>query len=244
MGQRKLHSIVIGALGALIFSTAALAGHDHAATRAVSVNGEGEAVARPDRARLNLGAEALDPDLKRAEADVNRIVRDFVAQAKKLGAKDEQISATGVSISPEYVWPEGGRERKFTGYRVSRQVELRIDALDKLGDYLLKATSAGFTSVSPPMLESSKAPELQRQALVHAANDARGKAKLLAETLGAKLGVVMRVTESSVGIPMPMMEMKQMRMASAPADGNAEMGLSFGEIRVRATVSAEFDLLQ
>lgn len=224
-----------------LFAAGAAAAHDVAPSRAVSVNGEGEIVAKPDRARLSLGADALDPDLKKAEAQVNGVVRNFLVAAKKLGARDEQLSSTGVSISPEYVWPGDGRERKFTGYRVSRQVEVRIENLDRLGDFMLAATSSGFTTVNPPMLESSRASELQRTALVRAAEDARGKAKLLAETLGVKLGVVMRITESSAGVPMPMMVMKAMR--SDAESGNAEMGLSLGEIRVRASVSAEFDLL-
>lgn len=234
-------SLCFGALGALILASGPSLAHEAAPSRAVSVSGEGEVSVKPDRARLSLGAEALDPDLKKAEAQVNRTVRDFLAAAKKLGAREEQVSATGVSINPEYVWPDGGRERKFTGYRVSRQVELRVENLDRLGDFMLAATSAGFTGVSPPALESSRAPELRNQALVKAAEDARAKAKLLAETLGAKLGVVQRIAESSINMPMPVMAMKAMRAEAA--DGNAEMGLSLGEIRVRASVTAEFDLL-
>lgn len=228
------------ALGALILS-AAVGAHDAPPPRTVSVSGQGEVAVRPDRARLSLSVEKLDPDLKKAEAEVNRIVRDYLKEAKALGAKDEQLSATGVNVQPEYVWPEGGRERKFTGYRVARQIEVRVDNLERLGDFILRATQAGINHVGAPVLESSKARELERQALAKAADDARAKARQLTETLGVKLGVVARIVESGIAPPPVPYEMKAMRAAAQ--DGGAEMGLAVGEIRYRATVTAEFDLL-
>jgi uncharacterized protein YggE len=230
------------ALCALILAGAAGA-HDAAPLpRVVSVHGEGEVAVKPDRARLTLAVEKVDPDLKKAEAEVNRIVRDYLKEARALGARDEQLSSTGVGINAEYVWPEGARERKFTGYRVTRQIEVRIDALDRLGDFILRATQAGVNQVSAPALESSRAQELEQQALAKAAEAARAKARLLAQTLGVKLGVVARITESGAAPPQPMYEMK-VRASAAAQDGSAEMGLALGEIRYRATVSAEFDLL-
>jgi uncharacterized protein len=238
MEQPRLAAAALGALIAL--GASAATAHDGPPPRTVSVAGQGEVAARPDRARLSLGVEKLDTDLKKAEAEVNRIVRDFVKEARALGAKDEHLSTSGAAISAEYAWPEGSRQRTFTGYRVQRRIELRVENLDRLGDFILRATQAGVNEVSPPALESSRATELERQALAKAAEDARAKARLLAETLGAKLGAVARITEAGVAPPMPMHEM---RMRTAASDGNAEMGLNPGEIRIRASVSAEFDLL-
>lgn len=234
---------IAGALGALILSAAAAAHDVLPPPRTVSVNGQGEVSVKPDRARLSLSVQKLDLDLKKAEADVNKVVRDFVKEAKALGTKDDALSTTGVSIHPEYTWNEAARQQKFVGYRVTRQIEVRIDNLDRLGDYVLKATAVGVNQVNAPMLESSKAPELERQALVKATEDARGKAKLLADTLGVKLGMASAIAESSFN-PQPMVEMK-MRVASQAAapDDNADMGIALGEIRYRATVSAQFDLL-
>lgn len=234
------YRICVAALVALITATVLPAHELPAPPRTVSVSGEGEASVKPDRARLTLAVEKLDPDLKKAESEVNRIVREYLSEAKALGAKDEQLSTSGVSIHPEYVWPEGGRERKFTGYRVSRQIEIRVENLDRLGDFILRATRAGVNQVNPPELESSKRSELERQALVKAAQDARARAQALAETLGVRLGAAYRITEARAGIA-PVPQMKAMRAEAA--DAGTEMGLSLGEIRYRTSVSAEFDLL-
>jgi hypothetical protein len=229
-----------GALLALSFCAAAAA-HEPQLPRVIAVTGAGEVSVKPDRAQLSMAVEKIDPDLKKAEAEVNKVVRACLAEARALGAKDEQVSTTGVSINPEYVWPEGGRERRFTGYRVSRQISVRVENLDKLGEFILRATAAGVNLINPPQLESSRQRELERAALARAAEDARDKARVLAETLRVKLGVASRIVESGVSAPQPMYEMKAMRAAAA--DGNAEMGVALGEIRLHASVGVEFELL-
>lgn len=209
--------------------------------RFVSVSGEGEVSAVPDRARLQLGVTEMAADVASAEATVNKVVRAYLAEARKLGSKDEQITTTGASIQPEYVWDEKQRRNQLTGYRVSREIEVRISDLDKLGAYLLAATRAGVNQVQPPQLESSRVKELSNQALAAAARDAQAKAGLLAGTLGVKLGSLRSLSENGSAPPVPMFKAMAMR-AEAAADGNTEMGISTGEIRIRASVSAEFDL--
>lgn len=211
--------------------------------RSVSVSGHGEASARPDRAQLALGVEIARPELKAAEAEANRIVRAYLAEVVALGLRDEQVSTTGVSISPDYVWDEPSRSQRLTGYRVRREISLRVRDLDQLGELILRATRAGVNQVSPPVLESSRAAELGRQALAAAAEDARGKARLLAETLGVRLGPVRSLGASDADTPRPVLMKAMAVRAAADESGNAQMGLSPGEIRYGANVSAEFDLL-
>lgn len=210
--------------------------------RHVAVTGQGEVSALPDRARLRLGVTRVDAELARAETDVNRIVRGYVAEARKLGIKEEHLNTTGVSLYPEYVWDEPTRNNRLVGYRVNREIEVQVHALERLGDLVLRATEVGVNQVHPPVLESSKAREIQQQALVKAALDAQARARLLAETLGMKLGAVhqLNAAETAPAPPMP----KLMAMRAEMADsGNAEMGMSTGELRYGATVSAEFELL-
>ncbi|MFT4046831.1 MAG: SIMPL domain-containing protein [Solimonas sp.] len=214
--------------------------------RTVTVDGQGEIDVKPDRARLDLAADALNADLKTAEAQVNAIVRAYLAEAKSLGARDEQISTAGVSLSPEYVWDDKLRQQKRVGYRARRDIEIVIGDLDKLGDYVLRATRAGVNHVSPPQLESSQSDALERQALAKAAQDAQTKARLLADTLGVKLGPVRSVRANQAVAPPrpPMVKALAMRADAGEAGGNEQLGFSGGEIRYSASVSAEFDLVE
>jgi uncharacterized protein YggE len=234
---------------AFLFSAAAHASdHDHAPLRSVSVDGRGEVSVQPDRARLTLAADALDPDLKSAESKVNAIVRAYLADAKSLGAKDEQISTAGVSISPEYVWDDKTHQQKLVGYRARRDIEVVVDDLGRLGDFVLRATRDGVNHVNPPQLESSRSDELQRQALVKAAQDAQSRARLLADTLGVKLGTVHSLRANSEPAPPSPVMYKAMAMrvdaAADEAGGNEQMGFSGGEIKYKASVSAQFDLVE
>ncbi len=227
----------------LLLQTPLYAAEDQAALRTVAVSGSGEVSVMPDRARLNLAVDALDLEVKKAETVVNRVVRDYLVEAKQLGAKPEQISTTGISIQPEYVWDEKLRQQKLVGYRVHRDIQILITDLDKLGDYVLSATAAGVNQVRAPILESSRADELQREALAKAAKDAEAKAKVLASTLGAKLGPA-RSVRAAQQMPSPVMyKAAAMRVEAAFDSGNQEMGVSTGEIRVPAAVDVEFDLL-
>lgn len=239
-------SLSLIACGALLVAASGLARADDAAAqrRSVNVTGQGEVSVKPDRAQLSLGVEASNAELKAAEAEVNKVVRAFLAEAKSLGLKDEQISTAGVSIQPEYVWDEKARRQKFNGYRASRQIVLRIDNLDRIGDLILAATKVGVNQVSAPQLYSTRAKDVAREALVKATEDARSKAQLLAATLGVKLGSVRNLSANDNSQPPPVMyKAMAARVEMADQGGNAEMGFSAGEIKYNASVNADFDLI-
>jgi uncharacterized protein YggE len=210
--------------------------------RSVTVSGRGEISATPDRARLAMSVEATRPELRVAQAEVNRVMREYLAQAHGLGARDEDISTAGLNIRAEYDYT--AREgRKFLGYHVTRGVEVVVRDLDKVGDFLLRATEAGINNVSDPTLESSKSDELQRQALTRAAEDARAKAQALAGTLNAKLGAVHLINAGSEITPPPRPMVLMAKSAAVAGSGNEEMGFSAGQIRFSANVTVDFDLV-
>lgn len=233
----------LAVLLSLSLSAPLMAGEPAVPRRLIAVSGQGEASATPDRARLRLGVTHVAPELAVAESRVNAVVRAYLAEAKALGARDEQISTAGISIQPEYQWDEKERINRLLGYRVSRDMEVVITRLEQIGDFVLRATKAGVNQVQAPQLESSKARELQNQALTRAALDAKSKAQLLADTLGVRLGALHTLNAHEASAPPPMPKMMAMRAEAAFDSGNQEMGFSPGEIRYSAGVNAEFDLI-
>ncbi|MBA4286676.1 MAG: SIMPL domain-containing protein [Xanthomonadaceae bacterium] len=214
--------------------------------RSVNVSGRGEVAVTPDRARISMQVETTKQDLRVAQTEVSRIVKDYLAQLKATGIAEADISTAGLSIQPEYDYSAKGG-RKFLGYHLTRGIEVVVRDLDKIGDVLLKATTAGINNVSDPQLESSKAEALGRDALAKAAEDARAKAKVLADALGAKLGAVHTLNANAEYIPAPPMQKARFAVtASADAateSGNEALGFSAGQIRYSATVNADFDLI-
>jgi uncharacterized protein YggE len=219
--------------------------HAEEPRRSVNVTGQGEVSVKPDRARLSVAVDTANVVLREAEKETNRIVSAYLVELKSLGLKEEQISTAGVSINPEFVWDEKARRQKLVTYHARREIELRIDDLQKVGDVILKATAVGINQVNPPALESSNSKALSRQALVKATEDARSKAQLLADTLGVKLGVVRNISANDNSAPPVMYKAMMVRSMAADAapSGNEQMGFTTGEIKYSANVSADFDLI-
>ena len=237
------HSVLLPLAASFLLLSAAQAQTAPAAARVVTVSGQGEATGVPDRARLSMAVEARNAALRTAEAEVNKVTRTYLAELKALGLKDEDLSTAGYSVNPEYDWVDN--QQRFRGYLARRQIELTVRKLDQLGDVLLKATRSGINQMNPATLESSKQKEIERSALARAADDARQQARVLAETLGAKVGAARTINSSGVTPmppPMPMVKMA-MRAEAADASGNAQMGMATGEIRATANVVVEFDLV-
>lgn len=229
------------ALSLLLLTTAmTVQAADQTDRRSVSVEGHGEIGVAPDRARLQMAAQVTRKNLDTAQTEVNAIVRDYVKRAKALGARDADLSTAGLTVQPQYDYSSKDG-RKFVGYQVTRRIEVTVRNLDKVGDYLLQATAAGINTVSDPILESSHADALRLEALSAAAKDARSKAQVLAQTLGAKLGPIHNVDASNAS-PHPVPLMRAMAAKATPS-GNEQMGFSVGEIRYSVDIHADFDLL-
>lgn len=241
LGHRRLTAVT--ALWFLAMALPAVAA-DQPDRRSVSVDGHGEVSVAPDMARLQMAAQATDKNLNAAQTKVDGIIRGYVKRARALGAKDADLSTAGLTVQPQYDY-SSKNGRTFLGYQVTRRVEVTVHDLDKIGDYLLQATAAGINNVSDPELVSSKAGALRLQAMAAAAQDARSKAKILAQTLDVKLGPVHTIDASSGDShPMPMMRAMAAPAAKSEASGNSQMGFSAGEIHYTADIHANFDLLQ
>ena len=147
--------------------------------RTVTVSGMAEVSAEPDIARVTLGVESRKPTMEAARAEVAATVDRVLALARELKIDPKQVNATRVQVQPEYRWNENDRERVLLGYVVSRQVEVELKDLDKLGALLERAVDAGVNQVGDPMLDSSRRKDLEREAMTKAVEDARLNAEAL-----------------------------------------------------------------
>jgi len=212
------------------------------APRTVTVDGRGEVSATPDLARISLAIEAHHEEMDKARGEALAVTRAFLGVTKQLGIDDKHVRSSGLTIRPEYRWNDVARRQELTGYLVQRNFDVMLDDLDKLGDLMEGAVDAGVNQVSPPELLSSRDKELRRDALAAAARDAESNARLVAETLGARLGPARQVTTLGMAVPQPMYRERVM-MAGAIAMDQAADTYGTGEIRIEASVSATFDLV-
>ena len=124
---------------------------------------------------------------------------------------------------------------------VSRQVQVELRDLEKLGALLERAVDAGVNQVNDPLLDSSRRKEIEREALVRAVQDAKANAETLARAAGATLGPVRTLNGSASAPPVPMYR-QRVAMASDAAMA-PEATYQAGEMKFNASVNAEYDLI-
>lgn len=209
--------------------------------RVVSVTGQGEVQAEPDQAIVTLGIESRKPRLEDARAEVSKTVDAVLKLTRDLKIDQKHVRSTRINVQPEYNWDNNARERNLIGYFVSRQVEVDLRDLDKLGTLLEKATDLGVNQMGDPRLESSKRRDLERTALAKAVEDARLNAETVAKAAGARLGAARTISASSGYVPVPMQpRMKAMAMEAADSAAGSYQS---GQMTFTGNVQVEYDLI-
>ncbi|NLG75116.1 MAG: SIMPL domain-containing protein [Xanthomonadaceae bacterium] len=232
----KMALLMIGILAVSPFANAAESG-----VRTVTVSGQGEIQAEPDKAIVLLGIESRRPKLEEARAEVARVVDEALKLTRDLKIDQKYVRATRINVQPEYNWDNTARERHLIGYYVSRQIEVDLRDLDKLGQLLERAVDLGVNQVSEPQLDSSKRRELEREALAKAVQDARLNAEAVAKAAGARLGAPRTISASSGFVPPPMPYQK--RTMAAMAESDAAGTYQSGEMSFTGNVQVEYDLI-
>lgn len=211
-------------------------------TRMVSVSGQGEVQAEPDRATLTLGAESRKAKLNEARDEVARTVDAVLKLTRDLKIDAKYVRTTRLNIQPQYNWNAQNSSRMLIGYLVSRQVEVDLRELDKLGTLLERAADAGVNQISDPQLDSSRRRDFEREALSKAVVDARLNAETLAKAAGATLGAVRNLSASTESTP-PIVMPRVMAMKSAAETTDASSTYQSGQLNFNVTVRADYDLI-
>ena len=230
-----------GALCALIFCTAAAAA-DAPRDRLLVVGGTGEVEVAPDRADVGFAVEASEKSLADAEKAVTEATAKLLKLCDALGIPKSEVRSAQLIVNPQYDGGVVSNRPRIVGYYVSRQVDVDLRDLSRLGKLLQGAVETGANRVSGVSFGSTREDEHQRAALAKAAEDAKANAEALAKAMGVKLGRLHALTAAeSGGMPMPMMfERAQMKtMAGSMA---ADQTYQAGEIKFQASVTAEYDL--
>jgi len=207
----------------------------------VAVTGQGEVTAQPDMARVTLGVEARRPGLPEARTAVTAAVDRLLALTRELGIDPKYVNATALQVQPDYSWNQQTQKQVLQGYLVSRQVQVELRDLEKLGTLMERAVSAGANQVGGATLDSTRRKELERQAMALAVQDARLNAETLARAAGTGLGAVRTLNASSSPPQMPMYRMVAADMPEAAPP--AESTYQAGEMTFTALVSAEYELV-
>lgn len=199
----------------------------------VAASGEGLIQAVPDRAWITISAESRASNPREAQRRNTEAMTPVLDKLKAAGVPAEGIRTVAYDLQQE--WDYVNNRRVSRGYVARNSVEVRVDAVERVGELLEVAVGSGATSVGGIRFDLKDQASLEREALRLAVADARAKAEAMASGAGRTLDRILRIEEQGVSAPpMPVRMLREAQLASADA---AAPPISAGQMEIRAQVT-------
>ena len=194
--------------------------------------GEGIVHAVPDRAFVTITAESRAANPREAQRRNAEQMKPVLDKLRGAGVPEDAIRTSAYELHMEYDWV---RERRVPkGYVARNSVEVRVDRIDRLGELLDIAVSAGATDVGGIRFDLKERAKLERDALQLAVQDARARAEAVAAAAGQSIQSVLRIEEHGISAPPPV---PMMRQAMAAQEDAASVPIAAGQMELRARVT-------
>jgi uncharacterized protein len=208
--------------------------------RTIQVHGIGTITTPPDQVRLTVQVNTREASASAAMRTASSRSRDILALLGSYGVNTRDIQTTRVTVTPVFDYEKRVQPAPIIGYTGTNEftVLFKEKQMERIGEFMDKAVTAGASGFGGLAYESSVARTLEREALVRAAADAKARATGLANELGVTLGRVKSVGES-VSAPSPVVRagaFTEMRSTDVAAP------VMSGELMIRAEVNVVFEL--
>ena len=199
----------------------------------VVTSGVGLVQAAPDRAWITISAESRASTAREAQKRNTDAMTPVLAKLKASGVATDAIRTIAYDVQYEWDFVNGKRVGK--GYVARNTVEVRVDSVDRVGEYLEVAVASGATSLGGVRFDLKDRAKLEREALRLAVADARAKADAAAAGAGRSVERVIKIEEGAIeGGPIPM---PRFRAAVETAVAQAAPPIETGQTEIRARVT-------
>ena len=205
--------------------------------RTITVTGQGEAVAAPDMALLNIGVRT---DAQTAAAALRQNSQNMAAtinKLKDLGIEDRDIQTSGLSINPRYDYERNRSAPKLIGYTASNNLSVKLRDLAKAGSVIDQAVQSGANTIGGISFTFADPSPLYEAAREDAVKRAKAKADLLTEAAGVKLGKVMTIQDGYGPAPSPFVPVMESSMKF-----DAAVPVQAGESTISANVTIIYEI--
>ncbi len=152
----------------------------------ITVTGEAETSQKPDTARVSFTITKKSPHLNEATTSVNERIDALIKALQQDHIKESDIKTLRYNVEPEYDWNDGNR--RFSGYRVSQVLEIKIRDLKMVDIVLSKIAQHHVDNVSQLRFYIDDDDAIKKDLRQKAIKDAKENAKELAKDLGVELG--------------------------------------------------------
>jgi uncharacterized protein YggE len=197
----------------------------------VVTTGEATVKRAPDRAWVTIAAESrarTPQDAQKTNADAMSAV---MQKLKGANLPDDAIRTASYDLQPEFDYNNG--RQTLRGYVARNAIEVRVDQVDRIGQVLELAVSAGATNVRGVRFDLKDRAAAEREALTRAVANARARADAAGKGAGMTVERVLRIEESDSVVPPPPVPMT-MRSEVGVA---AQPPMSPGELEITVVVT-------
>ena len=205
----------------------------------VTVTGDGMVQAVPDRAWITISAESRASSPREAQRRNTEAMTPVQNKLKAAGIPAEAMRTIGYDV--QYEWDYVNNKRVGRGYVARNTIEVRIDSVDRVGEYLEIAAGSGATSLGGIRFDLKDRGKLEREALRLAVADARAKAEAAASGAGRGIDRIMRIEEAPIyggPIPAPRVAMREALQVGDAAASAPPISAGQSEIRAHVTLTA------
>ncbi|WKZ37591.1 MAG: SIMPL domain-containing protein [Anaerolineales bacterium] len=206
--------------------------------RTLNVSGLGVVYLTPDIAYINVGVNTQRDNAAEA-VDVNKTQTTAVIEAiKDFGVDAKDIRTTNFSIWSNQQYDPMG-QIIGTNYVVDNTVNVTVRDLDKLGDLLDAAISAGANSIYSIQFDVEDKAEATEEARTKAVEDAKNEANGLAEAAGLSLADIQTISYYDAS-PYPYFEGKG--GGGGAAMETAAVPIQPGQLAISVTVNMTYTI--
>lgn len=215
----------------------------------ITLSGHGEVSAVPDIANVTFSIRKEAKTVKEAQEAVAVVEKGALDSLKANSVEDKDIKTLSASFNPKYEYQQKvcspgtycGGKQVVVGYEAYENISVKVRNVDDAGKIMQELGALGVTDLSGPNFSIDDEDVLQAEAREEAIKDAKAKAKVLAKSLGVKLGRVMSFNENGE-YPMPMYYAKDMMMSESAGVRSAPATLPKGENVISSDVSITYEI--
>ena len=209
----------------------------------ISIAGEGKVTAIPDIATIDVGVMTEAKEVSVAQKQNTEKMNAITKKVKDQGVEDKDIQTTNYQIYPQYDYYPNGRQQ-LRGYQVTQSARIKIRDLSKSGAILSLAGEAGANQVSGVSFTIDDPEALKQQAREKALDNARQKAKSLADHAGVKLGKIVSFSESDNGSPpYPIYARAEALGVGGGLDAMPSPKVESGSLDIQVNVDVSYEIL-
>ena len=195
-GYRHTSPVVLAFLIVALLSNSASAQNSNNDPPSIRVSAYATVLREPDQVEIDVGVTTQAERSREAATRNRQLVRSVLDALKEALGTGADLQTIGYSLNPDYRHPQGGGGPTITGYTATNIVRVTLNDLDRVGDAIDAATSAGANQIHRVQFGLRDEQAAETQALREALLKARAQAEALATALGVKIVRVLSVTES------------------------------------------------